>query len=117
MIYAIFTLNFTLTVLIEGALIALLFRKWRYVYASFLCNMLTNPAMNLLMLILVNCLGSEYYGIIVAVLEVIVVIVETFVFKLLCDFRVKKAMVVSVFVNAVSYGVGFAAYALLISLT
>jgi hypothetical protein len=51
MIYFRFLVNLLLTILIEGSLTAIIFRRRDYVYYSFLCNILTNPALNLILLI------------------------------------------------------------------
>ena len=52
---------FLLTAFVEGAAVGLAFRKLRPVYISLLCNLLTNPATNVLLAVLVMWLGSRAY--------------------------------------------------------
>ena len=110
MIYIVFLVNLAITVVVEATVIWLLFRKGTFVYYSFLCNLLTNPALNLLLLIAVNFLGMKYYYAILVPLEIIVVLVETYVYRLLCKFSTKKAFSVSLLANVISFGVGLVIY-------
>ena len=100
-----FMLCLGLTVLLEGAVVLLWFRRWDYVYFSLLCNLLTNPALNLLLALLVGNCGLPYGGT-VAVLEVLAVLVEARVYRMLCPFTRGQALAVSLVCNAVSFGAG-----------
>jgi len=95
-----------LSVLVEGSLMALLFRSRRFVYYSFLCNLLTNPALNLLLALTVTLLGAAWYWPALALLEIIVVLVEAFVYRLLCGFAFVKALGVSALLNLASFLAG-----------
>ena len=106
-----------LTVLLEGAVMLLLFRRWDYVYYSLLCNLLTNPALNFILTLTLSLLtfygriGSEQYGVayylILLPLELAAVFVEGKVYAKLCDFSLKKALGLSFLLNALSCGAGF----------
>jgi hypothetical protein len=98
--------NFVLTVLIEGLLILVLFRRRDYVYFSFLCNLLTNPALNIFVFAFGGFFGIHYYYVYVIALEIIVVVVEAYVYNYLCGFGYKKAGLLSLLLNGVSFGVG-----------
>ena len=86
MIYIIFIINLLITIIVEGIIIFLLFRKKIYVYYSLLCNMLTNPLLNLLLLFTVKILGQESYFLSLIVLEIAAIITEAIIYELLCDF-------------------------------
>jgi len=106
MILIAFALCLLLTVLVEGGLMALLFRSRRFVYYSFLCNLLTNPALNLLLTLCVTLLGVSWYWPALAVLEVAVVLAEAYVYRLLCGFTFVKAFGVSALLNLTSFLAG-----------
>lgn len=97
-----------LTVIAEGLVILLLFRSLRFVYYSLLANLLTNPALNALLVILTTLLGSSAYLPALIALELAAVAAETLVYRTLCDFRPLKALGVSALLNAVSLGLGLA---------
>lgn len=106
MIYLIFVRNLVLTVLIEGAAVGVIFRRWKEVYYSLLCNLLTNPALNLLIILLVSGFKLPYWPV-VAVLEITAVVVEAVVYLLLCDGLTRlKAALLSLGLNGLSFAVG-----------
>lgn len=109
MIYLLFLVNLSVTSLVEGAIVFLLFKKWDFVYYSLLCNLLTNPAMNLLLLIAVKTAGSAYYGISLVFLETAVVFVEAFLYKILGNLKMPKALLLSVTLNLASFICGILA--------
>ena len=100
MIYRHLLFNLAGTLLAEGAVIALWFHRRDYVYYSVLCNLLTNPALNLLILGVVRIWGKAYYQTALIALEILVVLVEAWVMGLLCGFRPAKAVLVSGLMNA-----------------
>lgn len=110
MIYLYFLVNLILTVIIEGVLTAIIFRRRDYVYYSFLCNMLTNPALNLILLVLVAKGGLDYYYVALIILEIIAVIVEAGIWKLLCRFPIPKALAFSLLLNLASFSAGLYLY-------
>ena len=101
-----FLLALLLTIAVEGAAILLIFRRKKYAYYSLLCNLLTNPAMNALLLISSWLLGMRVYYPALAVAEITVVIVEAIVYNYICGFGMKKAAALSVFLNALSFAAG-----------
>lgn len=107
MIYARFLRNLAATVLVEGAIFALWFRRRDYVYYSCLTNLLTNPALNLALIFIVGRLGAASYLAALLVLELIAVLAEAWVLKLLCGFRPANAIFISFIVNAASLLAGF----------
>jgi len=98
-------LALTLTIVVECGL-SLLFRSKQLTYSVFLCNLLTNPLLNLILLLLPNFLGQEFYYVVLAVLEVVVVCVEAYVIRLMTDRRWLHALGLSLFFNAASFAVG-----------
>ena len=103
MVLALIGTMFVLTVLLEGAVILVWFRSWRYVYYSFLCNLLTNPALNALLALTVGVWGVVVYTPVLAGLEFTVLIVEAYVWHILTEFGWKKALMVSFITNGVSF--------------
>ena len=101
--------NLLLTVLIEGALV-LVFRKRREtVYHSVLVNMLTNPLVNVLLILWANFVPlaeAPFYYIAVAFLEIAAVITEWILYYKMGDFGIKKAFFASFLFNAASYSFG-----------
>ncbi|MBQ8789646.1 MAG: hypothetical protein IJZ58_09105 [Oscillospiraceae bacterium] len=102
--------NLLLTVLIEGVLVLVFVRKSETLYHSVLVNMLTNPLVNLFLILW----GSfavlptvPYYYIATAFLEVVAVITEWVLYYKMGDFALKKAFFASFFLNAASFFFGF----------
>ncbi|OPZ93854.1 MAG: hypothetical protein BWY74_00973 [Firmicutes bacterium ADurb.Bin419] len=106
MIYIIVVVNLLLTCIFEGIIIFFLFRKREYVYYSFLCNMLTNPVLNLLLIFLYRIFRHNSYYVGLIILELMFVLVEAYVYTLLCNFKVQKALLLSFLLNGVSYALG-----------
>ena len=113
MIYLLFLINLLLTVFIEGGLIFIIYRRKNFVYYSFLCNILTNPAINLLLWLIVWFVGRQFYTAGLIVLELAVLLVEAYIYKLLCGFKSLKALMLSFILNVASYGFGTIFYSLL----
>ncbi len=105
-VLAAFAAAFALTAAAEGALVLALTRSMRRVYASFLCNLLTNPALNLLLLGAVRFLGAGAYWPALAALELAVVAVEAYVWRLLTPLTWKSALFLSAGTNALSFALG-----------
>ena len=94
-----------LTVLVECSL-ALFFRSWRLVWAVFLCNLLTNPLLNLILMLYYTYIGRHYYWIAVAVLEVCVFIAEALLLRLMMRYAFKRAFALSLLFNGCSFLIG-----------
>jgi len=109
-IYRYFLFNLAATLLVEGVLVALWFRRRDYVYYSALCNLLTNPALNLALAGVVRLAGMAYYAAGLIALETLAVLIEAWVLQRLCGFRFAKAALVSVVVNAASFLIGLLIY-------
>jgi hypothetical protein len=106
MVAVIFLINLLATILIEGLVMLLLFRRWDFVYYTCLCNLLTNPALNLLLLTVVHVWGTGFYAITLALGEVMAVLLEGIVLSKLCLFSFKKALAISLLMNAASFLAG-----------
>ena len=106
MIYLILLGYLLITVTIEGAAILIIFRQKRYVYYSFLCNLLTNPALNLILLITVRTLGEGSYYPTLLLSEIAAVFIEAAVYNYLCGFGMRKSLLLSAFLNTLSFAAG-----------
>jgi ABC-type multidrug transport system permease subunit len=101
--------NLLLTVLIEGVLMLVFVKKRETLYHSVLVNMLTNPALNLCLILwstFVLLPTDPYYYIITAVLEIAAVVTEWILYYKMGDFGIKKAFFASFLLNAASYSFG-----------
>jgi len=107
MIYSYFLLAFILTLLIECTIMFLVFKSKQFVYYIFLCNLLTNPALNLITLEIGQKFGDFWYKVAIIILELAVVIIEGRIIYTLCGFEAKKAIVVSFVLNSASFCCGF----------
>ena len=111
MIYLVFVWNLALTVAVEGAVMWLLFRRRDYMYYSLLANVITNPAVNLLLFFCVGSLGWSYWPVL-GMLEISAVVIEAVIYSKICDFSHGCrgwliAAGLSVFLNLLSYGAGY----------
>jgi len=94
-----------LTIAIECGL-SLIFRSKQLTYTVFLCNLLTNPLLNFLLLLYLAFFEQEFYFVALGVLESAVVFIEGFIFMLILDYRPLKAFSLSLFFNGASLCVG-----------
>ena len=97
-----------LTCIIE--IIPLLFLKNRrqLIKTSLLCNVITNPIMNIILAIFaVYVTNLTAYTGIVIVMEIAVIMFEAFIFYNLIEESIKKCVVISVIINICSFIVGF----------
>ena len=106
LLYLVFLLNLMLTAAAEGAAVFIIFRRKEHVYYSILCNLLTNPALNLLLAGSVRFLGESAYFPVLAAAELAVVFTEAAVYKYICGFGMKKSVILSAFLNSVSFATG-----------
>ena len=104
--YLVFLWSLLLTIAVEGAATLIIFRRKIYVYYSVLCNLLTNPAMNLLLAGTIWLFGGSAYYPALVVAELAVVYVEAAAYMYICGFRMKKAVILSAFLNALSFIAG-----------
>ena len=95
---------FALTAAIEGAIVFALFRKPRFVYYSVLWNLLTNPALNL-SLLLAAFFGAAYAPS-VLIGEACVLFAEALLIRMLLELPAKKALLLSLLLNTASFLTG-----------
>lgn len=96
---------FLLTELIECG-ITLFFKSKQLTYTVFLCNLLTNPLLNLILVLYVTWFGRVHYLEVVLILEVCVVIVEAFIINLMMQYKRSRAILLSLLINVSSYTIG-----------
>lgn len=102
---------FVATVIIEGAIMLIITKSKKDVYYSFLANLLTNPAMNALLMVF--CFFFPIYSlnyayiIVLAVLETIALFVEAKIYTYLNVFDKKRSFWYSLLLNGVSCILGF----------
>lgn len=108
-----FAVALALTAAVEGAAMLALGRGGRLgvparraAYASLLCNLLTNPLLNLLLLLAGWWLGAAARQWLVLPLELAVVAGEAALYHLLLSWGAKRAVAVSLLLNSLSYLVG-----------
>ena len=98
--------SFLLTVITESAVILIVFRQKKYAYFSALCNILTNPALNLILALSVYYLGMRaYYPTLVAG-ELAVICVEAAVYTYICGLKAVKSVLLSTLLNGASFATG-----------
>ena len=98
-------LALVLTLVVECGL-SLIFRSKQLTYAVVACNLLTNPLLNLLLLLFVLFFGAEYYFVVLGALEILVVLGEALVIRALTDYRVPRALLLSLLFNTASFCAG-----------
>lgn len=104
--------NLGATVLIEcGAMLIFGGGRERALHCLYL-NLLTNPLVNLLLLLWSILVGAWGYTAALAVLEASAVLTEAALYVKLGDFGAKKAFFVSLLLNAASFSAGFITEAL-----
>ena len=97
--------SFVLTLIIEYIIIKIFFVRRKVLVPVLLVNMLTNPFVVYIYNIM--CLYSvEYKDVITIFLELIVIIIEGYVYKRLLEINWKKTLMVSFISNVVAYLTG-----------
>lgn len=89
----------SLTLFIEGIVICGFEPRRKWLWASIICNIITNPLINL---ILYPLYGHNLYALVFLLLELGVVIAECFIYKEIIKCRWKKCLLASLTANAVS---------------
>jgi hypothetical protein len=103
-----------LTLAIEVPLGTLLIKRRGAVIPLILINVLTNPALNLTLTIIFSLTQSiSLYWIAVVIGEIAVFIGEGFLIRSLCNLSLKRAIIISTVINAVSLILGSAILALI----
>lgn len=97
---------FLLTIITEGALIMLITRTPRSLYYCFLCNLMTNPLLNAASAVIYSVFGLIPYYIALAALEICAVFAEAAAYRALLKISMKKALALSLILNAASFAAG-----------
>ncbi len=106
MLYIYFFVALLMSEAIEIFTALLLYRSRKLIYCIFLCNLLTNPPLNLITLIIQKNSGETGYLASIIVGELAVVIIEGIVITKLYTGDFKRALVVSFLLNTVSFIAG-----------
>ncbi len=101
--------SLALTIFAEGLLTAIWFKSGRMVYFSVLCNLITNPALNILVIASVSAFGAAAYVPAAALLEFFAVAAEAYIWKSLCGFSRRGALWTAFITNLLSFAAGLAA--------
>lgn len=75
-------------------------------YCIFLCNIVTNPPLNLITITVGNLYGLKYHNFALLICEIAVVFIEAGIILRLCNLNKKKALLLSAVLNLTSFGVG-----------
>ena len=94
-----------LTLAIEESLL-LPARSGRLHYACLLANLLTNPALNLLLLAVFQCFPGLYWPTLL-VLELAAAVAEAWVYCSLVSWPRRRALILSLGLNAASAALGY----------
>ena len=97
----------SLTILIEGAVIVMVYKSKEVLKCSFYVNLLTNPPLNLTLMLL-SGIGLSLGAVLIirVALEIVVVFIEAFVYKYTLDYSFKKTFGMSFFLNLTSFVLG-----------
>lgn len=97
-----------LTCIIEMIPLIFLKKRGKWIITSFLCNVITNPIMNIILAILAVYVTNlaVYIGIVI-VLEIAVILFEAFIFYNVMDESKRKCIIVSIVINTCSFLIGF----------
>ncbi len=105
MLYLDFFLSLFLTVIIEGFLIFLIYRRKDYIEYSVWINLFTNPSMNLFANFAAHLTGFSYIRA-VYILEILLIPLEAMIYVKLSSMKIRDAMILSAVVNSASFGIG-----------
>ena len=95
-----------LTVIIEGIVVFIVHKNSDYVYYSFLGNLLTNPALNYLLVVIVNLCGFAVYWPTIIILEILVVFIEAELYIKMTDLAKSAAFKLALLANFCSFFCG-----------
>ncbi|MBS7306643.1 MAG: hypothetical protein KIG43_01030 [Eubacteriales bacterium] len=98
--------SLALTILIEGVVVLLSTKDKQMVKHSVLCNLLTNPIVNLVLILAVNIWGRGIYVPVLFVVELLTVGVEAYIYKYITGMELRQAVFLSMLANAASWGIG-----------
>ena len=98
------------TIVIECGLALVITKNFRFTYCVLLCNMLTNPLLNLVLIILSTTIlkaENPLFYCITGILEITVIITEAWLLIKMQNLSIKKAIAISFVLNISSVGIGF----------
>lgn len=99
-------ISFTCTIIIEVGLAFILCYRKKDLINVFLVNLLTNPLLNSLIVAINYYYGLKARNISLYILEVLVVLIEGFVYWKYLDRRKINGFLLSLILNIASYGLG-----------
>ncbi len=100
-------LTCALTCIAEVVPLLFIKNRWSLVRTSLLCNVVTNPVLNVVVaMVLVGTNNYTAYYLVLALLEITVVFVEGLYYRHFVGIEYKKAFLVSLIANVFSYLVG-----------
>ena len=95
------------TCVIEIIPLLFLKNKGKWIKTSILCNVVTNPILNMVLAFLTLVIASNLIFIIITViLEIAVVGFETFIYYNAIDEKLRKCIVISLLTNICSFAMG-----------
>lgn len=95
-----------LTIFIECSIIYLLYHELKFCYYVMLINLLTNPLLNFILIFYYYYFNANFYYLLLAILEIIIIFIEGVLIKKLCRFSIRKALLISLLINACSFFAG-----------
>lgn len=95
----------TLTIAIECGVIFAAHKDWKLTYWVLLCNLITNPILNAVMLVLYQ-ITTNVNIIILLFLEISVVVCEGCILKYISGWKISKTMKISAIINILSFVFG-----------
>ena len=84
----------------------MIFGKKKLAYAVFLCNLLTNPLLNAILMLCYHFISRKYDWLLIAVLEIGVAITEALLIRAMMKEPLVKASLWSLLLNAFSFASG-----------
>ncbi len=109
---SLISISLALTIILECGLIFACTKNKNLTQWVGICNIITNPALNGIMLSIYQITGSVDFWIL-GFLELAVVAIEGYILKYIGGYRFAKAIKISIFINAVSFFSGLAISAFL----
>lgn len=107
MLVDILLIPFLLTVVIEGITMLLLTRSFKWVCYNLLCNMVTNPVMNILLFLITLRFGTTaVYYLAVVIGELAILFLEAWFYRKMTEASSKKCFLRSLITNALSFSLG-----------
>lgn len=105
----IITLLFTctLTILLESVLCLIVRQKLAWWKASVICNIVTNPILNVILMLLASLsVPSLIITAALLVMEVVVVFVEAYFYRCMLNKAYRHCFLFSLIANLLSFGIG-----------